>query len=207
MITGCEGAVMHSIRISVLAQLVVGTGLLTITGCEEAAPPKAGQDVTPQLSLEEHLLHAFGSKNGIAVIRNAESVQAYRLAPENSYAKSFDDYESTSDAIPLSGKLAERTKTCLLNNRHCIGGEKGCRPDYGVRLHFSHGDESIDVLLCFSCKILRVYQNSKLVGGGHFDTIEEELLDIVKQLFPDDDGIQALKSYAQWHAEDSQSTE
>ena len=88
-----------------------------------------------------------------------------------------------------------------MNNRHYVGGEKGCRPDYGVRVKFSHDDKSIDALLCFSCKILMVYQDSELLGGSHFDTIEEELLEIVKQLFPHDDKTQELKSAAHWHTE------
>lgn len=179
------------------AQLGIWISLSTIVGCGDVDPPEVPQYYSkPQFrssTLEESLLHAFGSENCIAVIRNAESVQAYRLAPGNSNAKSFDEYKTTSEAIPLPAELVEKTPTFLLKNRHDIGSALGRQPDYVVRLHFSHGDESVDVLLCFFCMILKVYQDSELVGGGNFGTIAEDLLEVVKELFPNDNEIQGLK--------------
>ena len=70
---------------------------------------------------------------------------------------------------------------------------KGCMPDYGVRFQFVHQGREVDVLLCFGCDILAVYDRGKKVGGEDFDTARLSLAAIVKTLFPKDDAIQALK--------------
>ena len=70
---------------------------------------------------------------------------------------------------------------------------KSCKPNYGVRIQFNSGDDRVDVLLCFECRILAVYHNDKSGGGEDFDNANPALIAVVKRLFPDDREIQNLK--------------
>ena len=54
---------MGSLKFVMLAQVVLGVGFFATSGCESTGPPEEQRDDAPQLSLEDHLLHAFGSKD------------------------------------------------------------------------------------------------------------------------------------------------
>jgi hypothetical protein len=59
--------------------------------------------------------------------------------------------------------------------------------------HFQHEGDEVDVLLCFECAILAVYDNGRIAGGEDFDDIKSQLAAIVKELFSNDTAIQALE--------------
>ena len=70
---------------------------------------------------------------------------------------------------------------------------KGCEPVFGVGVTFARGEQSVDVLFCFECDILAVYQGGRGVGDEDFDPARTRLVRLVKKFFPADDVIQQLK--------------
>jgi hypothetical protein len=70
---------------------------------------------------------------------------------------------------------------------------KGCEPVFGVGVSFMLGEQVVDILFCFECDILAVYQDGKVVGDEDFDPARTRLVRLVKKFFPDDNVIQQLK--------------
>jgi hypothetical protein len=74
-------------------------------------------------------------------------------------------------------------------------GEKGCEPEYGVRLRFEKGKDVVDVFICFACAQMRIVLNGKRLGLVDFDPGEADLIEIARGLFTDDPDIQSLKPH------------
>jgi hypothetical protein len=51
----------------------------------------------------------------------------------------------------------------------------------------------LDVVFCFHCDILLTYLDGKAVGAASFDNAHDELAKLMKELFPKDKGIQAIR--------------
>jgi hypothetical protein len=52
--------------------------------------------------------------------------------------------------------------------------------------------KTVDVVFCFQCDILSVYQNGVAVASEDFDPIRPALVPLMKKLFPKDGEIQSL---------------
>ena len=162
-----------------LGNLVLAAPLVLIAGC--SSPADAHKTV-------------FGSEAAATAVRNATTVQAYRLASPSFFEQTLDKYEMAAGPVAVPTKLADQLKQLLLDpGSYDFSAAKSCLPDHGVRIEFVDGKRKIDVLLCFECRILSVYDNGQSAGGEDFDPINRQLIDIVKQLFPNDTAIQALK--------------
>jgi hypothetical protein len=136
----------------------------------------------------------FGGEDAAAAVRDATTVEAYRLVAPSYFQQTLDKYEMASGPVPVPANLADQLKQLLLDpGSYDFTIAKGCVPDHGVRIEFVHKGRKIDVLLCFECQILSVYDNGEAVGGEDFDRINGQLVSIVKQLFPQDQVIQSLK--------------
>jgi hypothetical protein len=59
-------------------------------------------------------------------------------------------------------------------------------------LSFSDNNGRVDVLFCFDCDILLVFQNDRACGGANFDPAHNFLVAEIKRLFPEDGEIQGL---------------
>lgn len=139
----------------------------------------------------------FGNPQNLATLRKASEAKAYRISAkdkEDRWGKAtVDDYLTVSGPVAIPD--AERVQLQeVLSDVNSFGWDyaKGCLPTPGVRLQFSDGEITIDVLLCFECDILGTFENGSLVGGEDFDEARPKILEIVKRLFPDDKIIQSL---------------
>ncbi len=160
--------------------LTLVTALL-LAGCNQPSTSRAYRIV-------------FGGAGAAAAVRNATTVRAYRMKSPSYFAKTIDKYEMVGDPVAVPGDMAAQLKKALLNPRSYIfDAVKSCEPDYGVRLEFVHNNRKVDVLLCFECRILTVYDGGRNVGGEDFDPINDQLIGMVKKLFPKDEAIQALE--------------
>jgi hypothetical protein len=72
-------------------------------------------------------------------------------------------------------------------------GASACgMPDYGVRFQFLHGQDELDVLLCFHCDHIGIFRDGQFVEQEEFNVARPALLSIVQELFPDAPVISAL---------------
>lgn len=162
-----------------VAQAIVAILLAALLGCQSDESP---------------LLEVFGSPGTIATVRSAEIVTAERLARASYHRSKSSDYETLSEPVELSQDQARRLKKILLDaGSYDFEMSKGCMPEYGVRLRFRDAaGEIVDVLLCFQCHTLAVYDEEGDVGGEDFDRVSDELAGLMKELFPDDPAIQQI---------------
>ena len=142
-----------------------------------------------------NLTKVFGNSAAIDSIKSADSVNAYRLPSPSEYRASLADYKMSAGPIDVPDDQVSKLRAVLLD-KSTYGWDfaKGCIPDYGVRIQFQHDSQEVDILLCFECDILLVYQNGKVVGGEDFDDGRPQLVEIVKTVFPHDEAIQSLKT-------------
>lgn len=143
---------------------------------------------------QNQLLDVFGSPETIATVRSAESVTAQRLVANSFHREKSSEYETQGEPVELSADQQARLKKLLLDaGSYDFESAKGCMPMYGVRLRFAGAaDKIVDVLLCFQCKTLAVYDDDHDVGGEDFDRVSDELAGLMKELFPDDPAIAEL---------------
>ena len=136
----------------------------------------------------------FGSAQAIDTIQNAETVNSYLLSPPSRYQKSFSDYKIAGDPVKLNDEQTSRLRAVLLSEKTYVWDvAKACEPLYGVRVEFQHESQSVDVLFCFECDILTVYENEKVADGEDFDPARDAFVTIFKEVFPEDDVVQSLK--------------
>jgi hypothetical protein len=161
-----------------LILVVAGSLLVAVAGCE---PP------------EDQLLPVFGPE-AVTTVESAETVTAERLIHNSFHRPRSSEYETQGQPVPLSADQRARLKKILLDPRsYDFASAKGCMPLYGVRLRFEDAaGKIVDVLLCFQCKTLAVYRDDLEVGGEDFDSVSQELAELMKELFPDDPAIAEL---------------
>ena len=148
------------------------------------------------------LSRVLGSAENIAIVRDATRAEAYRLAPPEGVDPQFTEvspleYEVTGGPVAASMELAEQLKETLLSPetypmRWMMAKECGL-PVYGVKLSFYQGDERVDVYLCFGCSDLAVVREESACDPADFSRGKRVLLDAVKELFPQDAEIQAIR--------------
>lgn len=160
--------------------------LLLLGGCQRPAEQ-------PAVSSQE-LLAVFGSQQVIDTVHAASEVHAYRLADSSFYEDELSSYERSGEALTVSEADRLQLRDVLLDKEsYELEMAKGCEPVFGVGVTFVKGERSVDVLFCFACDILVVYQDGKVVGDEDFDPARTRLVRLVKNFFPTDDVIQQLK--------------
>lgn len=142
----------------------------------------------------------FGNAENLAIVREATRVEAYRLAPPEGVNPFLIDtspleYQTTAGPVAVKSDLAEMLQDTLLSPQtYMWDAAKECGyPVYGVKLSFFRDGERVDVYFCFKCAVLRVVRDDQLLGGADFDHGERVFVDAVKELFPADAEIQAIR--------------
>ena len=69
---------------------------------------------------------------------------------------------------------------------------KLCSPNYGLRLRFERGKDSVEILFCYECDILQVTHNGR-IKEENFDFAHNKLVKAVQAVFPKDDAIRKLE--------------
>jgi hypothetical protein len=143
---------------------------------------------------EAELQRTFGGSAGLAALRSADRVEAYRIDklpdPKTSASASLSDFPVLAGPVAVSetdDQALRRTLEDRSSYRHL---RKACIPQPGVRLDFIHGADRLSVLLCFECDAAMNYLNGSYVGGGDFDDTRPALVGVVRSIFPNDPKIQ-----------------
>ena len=145
----------------------------------------------------------FGSKANYEIAMKAEKVTLCRLKPfGNNYGFDKPRGYHEDERLDVAPEAAEKLRK-LLNDTEVYyfrtgprsGGADGCITSYGVRFFFDNEDASLEVNLCLGCGDIgmsrkgNIFNETPLTRKGKFAFIR-----ICKELFPDDEGIQRLKS-------------
>jgi hypothetical protein len=145
---------------------------------------------------DAELRKTFGGSAGLAALRSADRVEAYRIdklpEPITSVSVSPSDFPVLAGPVAVSetdNLTLRRTLEDRSSYRHL---RKACIPQPGVRLDFIHGADRLSVLLCFECDAAMNYMNGSYIGGGDFDDMRPALVGIVRSIFPNDQKIQSL---------------
>jgi hypothetical protein len=175
----------------VLSVAIVAASL----GCDRAAQVGGNRDdADTQLSLKpDQVASLFGTQGTLDVVKEPDLVTAFRLSPNRFNERMIKDYQVSAGPLPLPRPMAAEFAATLTDATSYRWNEaKACEPDYGVRLQFERGEQTVDVLLCLECLILAVHVDGQPIGQGNFDNAAPRIIGLVKQIFPDDPKIQAL---------------
>ena len=165
--------------------LLLAVGCL-LTGCHETGGKVVGSS--------KELLPIYGSQQVIDIVQASTDVHAYRLADAGYYQDDLADYERAGEPVRIPGTDRETLRDLLLDEgSYELEIAKGCEPVFGVGVSFVVGEQAVDVLFCFQCDILAVYQDGRVVGDEDFDPARTRLVALVKKFFPNDDVIQQLQ--------------
>lgn len=137
----------------------------------------------------------FGGGENLEIVQHPTRVEASRLLIDNKLRMDAElaNYPMVGEAIDVPTQVASRVAGVLAAEESYLWGfAKACVPTYGVRISFLQNDQRIDVLFCFECDLITVLRNGRVVGGGNIDPARQSLLRDVKELFPNDEAIQAL---------------
>lgn len=135
----------------------------------------------------------LGSPAIVETIAQADQVEVYRLANGQFYKAKLSEYEIASGPLQPTAEQARQLQAVLTaRDSYLYDIAKSCEPIFGIRATFTRGDQQVDVVFCFECMILAVYQHNQYVAGANFDPVNDQLAAIMKTLFPDDEAIQSL---------------
>jgi len=141
----------------------------------------------------------LGGAQVVETIRGPDRVEAHRLKPYDFIASEREstlaDFPVESGPVDVSREVHSKVSAALLTHGS-YGWEyaKSCIPRYGVRLTFIRGTNRVDILFCFECDILLVFNNDRVSGGEDFDPARPVFVKAIKQIFPQDKVIQKLKA-------------
>lgn len=176
--------------------LIVILLVIPFAGCRDGTE-SPGEPAESRRNADEvpgKIVGLFGGVVSVNTVKDAAIVKAYRLRQPSYHHKLLSEYEMVAGPVDVSDAVATELRGLLFDpSSYDWASAKGGIPDYGVCIQFTHDASEVNVLFCFSCDILAVYYQGKLVEGVDFDKIRPQLVAIVKQLFPEDRGIQALE--------------
>jgi hypothetical protein len=149
-----------------------------------------GTPPPPQHFVEEFL----GGKAAYAAVAQPDAVTAWLLT---STPDDPDNKTNRTAAVAVNAQAASLfSKTLTDFNSYSWLEEKSCTPDYGVRLRFSKGAETVEFLLCFECDSLQVMRNGEPVQKD-FDPAHAALVRAIQAVFPTDNTMRNLKLFSQ----------
>jgi len=135
----------------------------------------------------------FGIESA-SIIAESVSVKACRTVGSRTLSPP-EYFEKARDSLNVSTNLARRLSQVLLNEKSyefSNSSTGSCVLQPIVAITYSDGKRDVDVYFCFDCTVLVVKSQTKEVGN-RFGPSRAELVQIIKEIFPDDSQIQSLK--------------
>jgi RNA polymerase sigma factor (sigma-70 family) len=138
----------------------------------------------------------------VEIIAGAEQVEVYRVEaerlPKGGRDKALGHYKIVARGKDQGKSFVAGLRATLFNEKtYLFEKSKDCKftPEVGFR--FRAGEESVDILLCFSCNQIRVLTMDGQGKETHFtqmdfDRARETWVKLAKSVFPEDRAIQAL---------------
>jgi hypothetical protein len=112
----------------------------------------------------------WGGPDGLALLRHAERVEAYRLGALSNIndwqTARVSDYPTTAGPVAVPNAVVARLARALGDPKSFLWDDaKACIIRPGVRLDFIRGNDRLQILLCFECDNLSNYLNGESVGS------------------------------------------
>ena len=138
----------------------------------------------------QHFVEQFlGGKAAYDAVAKPDRVAVWLLSSQ------ADDAGNKTDRTPPVAvdvnTIALLSRALTDFNSYSWVEEKGCAPDYGVRLRFTRGGENVDVLWCYNCDHLQVTHNGQSAEQD-CDEARSALVQAIKTVFPRDEIIRNL---------------
>jgi hypothetical protein len=172
-------------KIQSTAILMLGL-ILLVTGCSEGG--SVSENTTPETpeppELTERVALLMGGWPHAKAITETGKATALRIGRDDDFNETYlsEEIELTAEQRQTLVELLARDDAYLWDSA------KGCEPMNGVLLRFTDGATYARVRFCFSCQIVEYRPGS----SEDFDPINDELVEWVKGVFPDDEAIQSL---------------
>ncbi|HXS69470.1 MAG TPA: hypothetical protein VN761_11540 [Candidatus Polarisedimenticolia bacterium] len=132
-----------------------------------------------------------GGPEAYKTIESPDKVQAWLLT-SNSDNPARENKNRTGP-VELKPSEAKAFSNALLNfDTYFWNVSKGCIVDYGARLRFTRGNNSVDVWLCFQCNTLSFSHDGKQ-NFGEFDNGRNPLVKALQSAFPKDSIVKDLQ--------------
>lgn len=145
---------------------------------------------------EEKLLKIFGGQKSLEIMQQPKAVEAFRVESQlakKDMSKEIGGYEILSGPVEVLPEHAQALAKILADPKsYHWEFAKTCEFSPGVAIRFRSEKGTTDVLLCLSCDQVAFCQNDNIVGGEDFDDLRGPILEIVKNIFPQDAEIQGL---------------
>lgn len=157
----------------------------------------------------ERVLRIYGGEEHFDTIVHADQISVYRIDPNPGGNNPRGlDYEVFGKIVPADFQIISGPVTVTENQHQTLARvfarestyppeheALACGPPfYGVRIDFKRGDDLLQLLLCFHCSHLRTYLNGELKSRTWFPGGRTELLQLVKQHFPNDQDLQKISN-------------
>ncbi len=139
---------------------------------------------------------AFTLASDLKKATNCEVLRVDDSYPNEREVQNDDNlhgYAILSKAVTMPEKSRDALSTILANPKTYVRYEEppDCSFRPGIAFRFTDGSVQVDLLVCFSCRELQYYLDGEVVGTSFFQS--QELVSLVKKLFPDDQKIQSLR--------------
>jgi len=164
--------------------------LAALAGCD-------GPDGSPAPA--NRVKNHFGSEP-LAIIAGATEAEAYRIEGNDlrptagtGDGERLGRFEVRSGPVRLEEAWLRQLKEVLFDEAsYEWARHKLCRPTPGVGIRYRQGGRETHLYLCFECEMLGIGLPES-EGWGDFDPANAKLARLVKEVFPGDPEIQALK--------------
>lgn len=127
-------------------------------------------------------------QQGLQTIRHPDSVSVALLNDRNGRLSE----RSRQILLPPDAQQTA-SKLLLENASYDWNTWKPCLPEYGARLIFRRGAQSVTLDFCFKCLILSVKPAPRSENEGNFDPSRSARLRLFKEQFPKDKVFKALQ--------------
>jgi len=136
--------------------------------------------------------NALGGPEVLDVVKNAQTVTAQRidseLAESPEQAVDHPKIIILGEPFPVSKEETAALKHVFTQGSTYLSPSKTCEFRANVRYAFlAPPDRKVEMVLCFGCGELEVWQKGKFVSFGPFDGGYAEILAITKRIFPEDE--------------------
>jgi hypothetical protein len=143
----------------------------------------------------------YGSTANLQAVQSPEKVQIWKTEgfltrQSGSPPEQSAFYRKAGEAKTVPPDLAKSLIEKLSNpsSYYDAGNSaKACIPMPGFVLGFTGEKQEVDVFLCFECDILTVQAGESFKAQGDFDPSHNELLRVIKALYPNDEKVQSLR--------------
>lgn len=124
---------------------------------------------------------------------NLEVFRLIKLRQDNRVAPASRDYSAERCNFVIPIKQRSILSDAMTSPKLTRGVRFACDEDHEVKLSFYHNEDRIDVLISFGCNSALVLSGDVVLGQADIGKVREQLLPIIKDLFPQDTAIQDLR--------------